>query len=125
MQPLFRGCKDHAARAVAQLPGHSGNAARFSLMTETITDLQHRMEEAAQAMDFEEARRLRDQINLMRGGAARAEAEQADTSGLTRQQPGAMGIGTNQQRVTPPHGWKPPRKPDPMVSGTNRRGKGR
>ena len=45
---------------------------------DTITDLQRRMETAAEAMAFEEARRLRDQISLMRGGASREEAEQAD-----------------------------------------------
>ena len=94
-------------------------------MADTIADLHERMEAAAQAMDFEEARRLRDRINLMRGGASREEAEQVDTSGLVRQKPGAMGIGTSQQRVTPPAGWKPPRKPDPMTKGTSRRGKGR
>jgi hypothetical protein len=94
-------------------------------MTETIADLHRLMEAAAEAMDFEEARRLRDRINLMRGGATLEEAEQVDTSGLIRQQPGAMGIGTSQQRMTPPAGWKPPRKPDPMTNGTNRRGKGR
>ena len=81
-----------------------------------------RMEAAAEALNFEEARRLRDQLNLVRGGADAAEAAQADTSGLIRQQPGSMGLGTSQQRMTPPPGWKPPVKPDPM---TKRRGKGR
>jgi hypothetical protein len=92
-------------------------------MADTISHLHTLMEAAAEAMDFEEARKLRDRINLMRGGATREEAEQVDTSGLLRQQPGAMGIGTSQQRPTPPAGWKPPHKPDPMTSGTNRRGK--
>ena len=45
------------------------------------------------------------------------EAEAADFSGLDRQQPGAMGLGSSQQRVTPPSGWKPPPKPDLMTSG--------
>jgi hypothetical protein len=86
-------------------------------------DIRLRMEAAARAMDFEEATRLRDQLNLIRGGASRAEAEQADTSGIGRQQPGAMGLGTSQQRVTPPpSGWKPPRKPDPLTTGRSRRG---
>lgn len=89
-------------------------------MTDTIPDLHKLMEAAAEAMDFEEARKLRDRINLIRGGATRGEAE-VDTTGLVRQQPGAMGIGTSQQRVTPPAGWKPPPKPDPMTRGTNRR----
>eukprot|EP01035_Chromulina_nebulosa_P001038 gene1038-biopygen881 len=77
--------------------------------------LRARMEAAAAAMDFEEARRLRDLLSLMRGGASRAEAEASDTAGLTRQQPGRMGLGTSQQRMTPPPGWTPPAKPDPMT----------
>ncbi|MCD2323200.1 UvrB/UvrC motif-containing protein [Sphingomonas sp. IC-56] len=89
-------------------------------MTTTLAELQQRMEAAAQALDFEEARRLRDQINLLRGGASSDQAAVADTAGLTRQQPGAMGLGTSQQRITPPAGWKPPRKPDPMTKGRNR-----
>ncbi|WP_068088541.1 UvrB/UvrC motif-containing protein [Novosphingobium rosa] len=90
-------------------------------MTDTIETLQARMEAAAAALDFEEAKRCRDQINLMRGGASADEARQADTSGLTRQQPGAMGLGTSQQRMTPPPGWKKPAKPDPMTKGRNHR----
>ena len=90
-------------------------------MTTTLAQLQQRMEAAAEALDFEEARRLRDQINLLRGGAGPEQAEFADTAGLTRQQPGAMGLGTSQQRMTPPAVWKPPRKPDPMTKGRNRR----
>ncbi|MDR7102882.1 UvrB/UvrC motif-containing protein [Croceicoccus sp. BE223] len=85
-------------------------------MTDTIWELQQRMEAAASALDFEQARRLRDRINLMRNGASAAEASQADTSGLTRQQPGAMGLGTSQQRHDPPLGWKPPPKPDNLTS---------
>lgn len=92
-------------------------------MAETIEDLQRRMEAAAAALDFEAARALRDRIALIRGGADRATAEQADTTGLDRQQPGSMGLGTSQSRVEPPPGWTPPRKPDPMTAGTNRRRK--
>jgi hypothetical protein len=90
-------------------------------MTDTIETLRERMEAAAEALDFEEAKRLRDRINLMRGGATSAEAEQADLSGLTRQRPGAMGLGTSQQRVEPPPGWKPPAKPDPLTRGRGAR----
>jgi hypothetical protein len=99
----------------------AGRARSVGMDDDTIDDLRRRMEAAAQAMDFEEAQRLRDRINLIRGGASREDAERADTSGLTRQTPGAMGLGTSQQRVTPPPGWKPPRKPDPMTHGHNRR----
>ncbi len=80
-----------------------------------IEDLRRRMEEAAAALDFETAKRLRDQISLLRAGG-----EVADTEGLTRQQPGAMGLGTSQQRVVPPEGWVKPKKPDPMTKGRKR-----
>ena len=95
---------------------------RLAVMVETIETLYEKMEAAARALDFEEARKLRDQINLVRGGATMDEAEQADVSGLKRQQPGAMGLGTSQQRMVPPPGWRPPSKPDPMTAGRNRRG---
>ncbi|MGN5373815.1 UvrB/UvrC motif-containing protein [Sphingomonas hankookensis] len=85
-------------------------------MTDPIDVLREQMEAAAAAMDFETASRLRDRINLLRGGADVAEASAADTAGLTRQQPGAMGLGTSRQRVEPPMGWKPPKKPDLMVT---------
>jgi len=90
---------------------------RCAEMTDSIEDLQRRMEAAASALDFEAARRLRDRITLMRGGASAAEAEQADTSGLVRQKPGAMGLGTSRQRTSPPPGWKPPPKPNLMTTG--------
>ena len=86
-------------------------------MSETIGDLERQMSAAATALDFEQARRLRDRINLLRGGADPNDAAQADTSGLTRQKSGAMGIGTSQARPVKPEGWRPPRKPDPMTSG--------
>jgi hypothetical protein len=90
-------------------------------MTTDIETIRVRMEAAAEALDFEQAKRLRDQLNLMRGGASLAEAEASDTSALTRQQPGKMGLGTSQQRLTPPAGWKPPAKPDPMTRSTGKR----
>lgn len=99
--------------------------ARLASMTDTIDNLRLKMEAASRALDFEEAKRCRDKISLMRGGATAAEAAQADTSGLSRQQPGAMGLGTSQQRIVPPSDWKPPRKPDPMTSGRSSRNKPR
>ncbi len=94
-------------------------------MTVTIDTLQRQMEEAVAALDFEAARRYRDRINAMRGGATAAEAEEADFAGLKRQDPGAMGLGTSQQKVTPPPGWKAPPKPDPMTAGRSKRGRRR
>ncbi len=90
-------------------------------MSETIEELRVRMAAAAATLDFEEARRLRDRISLMRSGAQADDAAAADTTGLVRQQPGAMGLGSSRQRVTPPPGWKAPARPDPMTRGRSRR----
>jgi len=90
-------------------------------MADTIDSLRMKMEAAANALDFEEAKRLRDQISLMRGGATAEDAASADLSGVRRQQPGAMGLGTSQQRVDPPPGWMPPPKPDFLTSSRRRR----
>ena len=86
-----------------------------------LEQLQAQMAAAADALDFEQARRLRDRIALIRGGASINEAREADTSGLSRQRPGAMGLGTSQQKLVPPVGWKMPAKPDPMTKGRSRR----
>ena len=90
-------------------------------MSTTIEELQRQMEAAASALDFEEAGRLRDRINLLRGGADAGEVAEADTSGLVRQQPGSMGLGTSRQRPVTPPAWKPPPKPDLMTSGKKRK----
>lgn len=90
-------------------------------MAGTIDDLQRQMQAAAEAMDFELASRLRDRINLMRGGASEQEAASADTTGLSRQRNGAMGLGTSQAKPTPPPDWKPPRRPDAMTANTGRK----
>lgn len=92
-------------------------------MTETIVSLTAQMDEAARNLDFETARRLRDQIMLIRGGATAAEAENTDTGELKRQKPGAMGLGTSQARMTSPEGWKKPKRPDLMTTGHSRRGR--
>lgn len=90
-------------------------------MSDDIENIRLRMEAAAAALDFEEARRLRDMLSLIRSGATPADAAKADTAGLVRQQPGKMGLGTSQQRMTPPAGWTPPPKPDPLTAGHSRR----
>lgn len=79
------------------------------------------MAAAAAAMDFETARQLRDRINLIRGGASPEDAARADTSSLSRQKSGAMGIGTGQPKPIMPHGWKRPPKPDSLTSGGRRK----
>ena len=89
----------------------------------TIEILRQQMEAAAESQDFALAARLRDQISILRGQSGDADAAAIDPRGLTRQQPGKMGIGTSQQRYTPPPGWTPPAKPDPMTRGRGRKGK--
>ena len=90
-------------------------------MSDDIEQIRLRMEAAAARMNFEEAKRLRDQLNLLRGGAALSEVKDIDSTGLVRQQPGSMGLGTSQQRMSPPAGWTPPPRPDPMTRGHSRR----
>lgn len=80
-------------------------------MAETVEQLRLMIKAAAADKDYELAARLRDRLSIVRGLDPGAEVE-ADTTGLKRQQPGGMGIGTSRQRVTPPAGWKPPPKPD-------------
>ncbi|RSV37233.1 excinuclease ABC subunit B [Sphingomonas sp. ABOLD] len=94
-------------------------------MPMTIERLQQQMDEAVAALDFETARRCRDMISAMRAGATAAEAAASDFAGLQRQTPGAMGLGTSQQKVIPPPGWSPPPRPDPMTARRSRRGRGR
>lgn len=89
-------------------------------MTIDIAALRAEMEEAAAALDFERARRLRDRIALIRAGADDVDV---DTAGLARQQPGAMGIGTSQPRPVTPDGWIKPTRPDPMTRNTGRKKK--
>ena len=85
-----------------------------------LEDLRRRMETAAAAMDFAEAARLRDQLSILRGQGGNGDPAEVDTSGLRRQQPGSMGLGTSQQRTPPPPGWQPPKQPDPMTRGVSR-----
>ena len=117
---LLDGDTSIEAACTAILVWLSERAARSGGMRETIDDLRRQMEAAAHALDFEEAKRLRDRIGLMRGGADSEDVRNIDTSDLARQQPGSMGLGTSQQRITPPPDWTPPSKPDPMTRGRSR-----
>lgn len=89
-------------------------------MPDILETLTRKMEAAAASLDFEAAQRYRDRISLIRGGATPAEAERVDTARLDRQRPGAMGLGTGRERLTPPEGWQPPAKPDPLTAGKAR-----
>jgi len=91
---------------------------------ETIAELEQAMLDAAERNDFEAAAALRNQV-LMRRQTDGEGGGDADYAGLQRQQPGAMGIGTQHPRPARPAGWTPPKKPGPMTANTGRRGKGR
>jgi len=93
-----------------------GAPPRYSKMSDYLEDLRRRMDAAAAALDFEEASRLRDQLSLLRGSSDPDPLQEIDTSRLHRQVPGQMGLGTSDQTVTPPPGWKPPKRPDPLTS---------
>lgn len=74
----------------------------------TADELREDMEAAAAALDFERAGRLRDRLSILRmTGADPGE----DMPALTRQRPGAMGIGTSQSHPDRPEGWTPPVRP--------------
>ena len=82
-----------------------------------IEALQRRMAEAVAAEDFEAAARLRDRIAAVKG--------KGGESLFHRQVPGRMGLGTDQQVMAPPKGWKPPKKPDLLTSNVKPRKGGR
>ncbi len=89
----------------------------------TLADLARLMAEAAARDDFEEAVRLRNRLFVARQAGLREDDAAPDGDGeIARQQPGAMGIGSQHPRPTRPAGWKPPRKPPPMTAKTGRRG---
>lgn len=82
---------------------------------ETLAELERRMAAAVAEQDFEAAARLRDAIAQLRG-----DSPPLPPSRLRRQEPGAMGLGTDQQVFKPPKGWRPPPPPDPMTRGRRR-----
>ena len=93
-------------------------------VNDRIENLHRQMKAAGRALDFKEAKRCRDQISLMRGGASADQAEQADLTGLDRSEPGAMGLGTSQSRLSRPENWHLPKQPAPMTYGrSTRRGR--
>lgn len=86
-------------------------------MSRVLEDLRRRMEAAVEALDFEEASRLRDKMSLLQGRPDIDADQEIDTSRFQRQVLGRMGLGTSDQTMIPPPGWKPPKRPDPMTKG--------
>lgn len=89
--------------------------------TNTLAELEAAMAEAVAAEDFEAAAVLRDRIDRVRAGEAGAAP--ASASYLKRQEPGKMGLGTDQPSYKPPKGWVPPPKPSPMTKGQSKGGR--
>jgi len=91
-----------------------------------LSALEEEMAGAVASEDFETAAALRDQIEQIRRDVRVMEQPAADApqaSYLKRQEPGKMGLGTNQSSYVPPEGWVPPRKPDPMTAGHSKGGR--
>ena len=91
-----------------------------------LSELEEEMAQAVASEDFETAAALRDQIEQIRRDARVMEQPDADApqaSYLKRQEPGKMGLGTDQSSYVPPPGWVPPRKPDPMTAAYSKGGR--
>ena len=85
-----------------------------------LVALEKQMAAAAEAMDFEAAARLRNEIAHLRGEmpeVPKVDEEGAVTTTVSQPPPGAMGLGTNVPVRQPPKGWVKPKKPDFMTRG--------
>ncbi|MEO5807656.1 UvrB/UvrC motif-containing protein [Devosia sp.] len=82
-----------------------------------IVALEGEMAKAAEAMDFEAAARLRNEIAHLRGERPELATDDGDalTTTVSQPPPGAMGLGTNVPVRQPPKGWVKPKKPDLMT----------
>ena len=86
-------------------------------MIEDVEALKQAMARAVAEEDFETAAALRDRLEALAGGAG--------GSRVRRQEPGAMGLGTERPAHVPPAGWVKPRRPDLMTTGSKRGGRRR
>ncbi|QDZ13282.1 excinuclease ABC subunit B [Devosia ginsengisoli] len=78
------------------------------------------MAEAAEAMDFEKATALRNEMARIKGEAP-VQAGDPDTVTVSQPPPGAMGLGTQVPVRQPPKGWVKPKKPDLMTKNVKGR----
>jgi len=87
---------------------------------ERLVALNKQMAEAAEAMDFEKATALRNEIARIKGEAPLQEGD-PDTVTVGQPPPGAMGLGTQVPVRQPPKGWVKPKKPDFMTKNVKPR----
>ena len=80
-----------------------------------IEELRRAMAHAVAEEDFAAAAALRDRLEALGGGGAR----------VRRQEPGAMGLGTERPAHVPPQGWVKPQRPDLMTTSAKRGGRRR
>lgn len=78
-----------------------------------LVALNKQMQAAAEALDFETAARLRNEIARLKGEAPMPGEDESVTVG--QPPPGAMGLGTQVPVRQPPKGWVKPKKPDAMA----------
>jgi hypothetical protein len=79
-----------------------------------LVALSKQMTEAAEAMDFETATALRNEIARLKGEQALQDGD-ADSVTVGQPPPGSMGLGTQVPVRQPPKGWVKPKKPDSMT----------
>ena len=87
---------------------------------ERLVVLEKQMQAAAEAMDFEEATRLRNEMARIKGEAP-VQSGDPDTVTVSQPPPGAMGLGTQVPVRQPPKGWVKPKKPDLMTKNVKGR----
>ena len=90
-------------------------------INDKLVALTRQMAEAAEAMDFEKATGLRNEIARIKGEAPVAPGD-PDTVTVSQPPPGAMGLGTQVPVRQPPKGWVKPKKPDFMTKNVKPRG---
>ena len=86
---------------------------RWLGMNPELENLRRRMDAAVEALDFEGAGRLRDQISLLRGNPNDETHQDFDTSRLRRQVPGQMGSERVIKPLPLPPGGSRPSAPIP------------
>jgi hypothetical protein len=90
-------------------------------VNEKLLALARQMQAAAEAMDFEAAARLRNEIARLKGEVPVVPGD-PDAVTVGQPPPGAMGLGTQVPVRQPPKGWVKPKKPDAMTKNVKPRG---